>query len=310
MENMLALKWIFKKPLFGLLLFTLLLTACTSPVETLPETLESPSPDIQTPNPTSTPTLDAPTPTPQPAAVIVNGERISLTWFEQELARYLLAQEALGNENLDEAVARQAVLDDLIDTVLLAQGAREAGASFSDADVQARLDQLAEDVDLESWMAAWGYTRDELLANLHLQMLAANQRDRIATAIPEMVEQVELRQVFAFTEAGANRALANLNAGTPFEDVAFEFAPDTGGYLGWVPRGYLLIPAVEEAVFELPAGSFSEIVESEIGFHIVLVLDRDVRPLTMDARLTLARQAVYDWLEEQRSVSVIEVLIN
>lgn len=285
---------------------TLLLTACTQPVDTAPEIVVSPSPDV----PTTTPILEEPTATPQPAAVIVNDERISLIWFEQELERYLLAQEALGGDNPDEALARQTVFNDLIDTMLLAQGARDAGVTFSDADVQFRIDNLSEEVDLEGWMAAWGYTREGLFENLQLQMLAANQRDRIAATIPETVEQVELRQISTFTEAGANRALANLNAGTPFEEVAFEFNPETGGYLGWVPRGYLLIPALEEPVFDLPEGTYTAVIQSEIGFHIVLVLGREVRPLTSDARLTLARQAVYDWLEDQRSASVIEVLID
>jgi peptidyl-prolyl cis-trans isomerase C len=306
MDDMLAMKWIIKKSLLWLLLFTLLLTACAEPVETIAEEVASSTPAT----PTTAPTLEEPTATPQPAAAIVNGDRISLELFEQELERYLLAQEALGNENPDEAFARETVVNDLIDQMLLAQGAQEADAAFSDADVQARIDQLAEEVDLEAWMAAWGYTREGLLESLRFQVLAANQRDRIAAAIPETVEQVELRQIFAFTEAGARRALANLNAGTPFEEVAFEFSPDTGGYLGWVPRGYLLIPVVEEAVFDQPVGSYTEIIESEIGYHIVLVLSREVRPLTSDARLTLARQALYAWLENRRSASVIEVLID
>jgi parvulin-like peptidyl-prolyl isomerase len=176
--------------------------------------------------------------------------------------------------------------------------------------VNARIDQLAEDVDLEAWMETWGYTWEELVADLHLQLLVADQRDRIAGNIPDAVEQVELRQVFAFTEAGAERALAALNAGTPFGEVAFEFSPETGGYLGWVPRGYLLVPVVETAVFDQPVGSYTEIIESEIGYHIVLVIDRAVRPLTSDARLTLARQALYAWLDVRREASVIEVLID
>lgn len=306
MEDMLALNWFTKKPLFWLILIVILLTACTKPVETLPEATESPSPGVAT----MTPAHEEPTATPQPAAAIVNGERIPLVWFEREVDRYFLAQEALGKENLDEALAREMVLADLIDQVLLAQGAREAGVQFSDDDVQARIDQLAAEVDLDAWMGTWGYTLEELVEQLHFQMLVADQRDRIAGTIPDNVEQVALRQVFAFTEAGANRALASLNAGTPFEEVAFEFSPETGGYLGWVPKGYLLITAVEAAVFAQPVGSYTEIIESEIGYHIVLVIDREVRPLTSDARLTLLRQALYDWLEDRRTTSSIELLID
>ncbi len=306
-EDMFALKWITKKPVVWLLLVMILMAACTEQIEPAPEAVASPSP---TAVPSITPTIEEPTAIPLPAAAIVNGERIPLAGFERELARYYLAQDSLDIDDVDEDEARQTVLNDMIDQVLMAQAAREAGTTFSDEDVNARIDQLAEDVDLEAWMETWGYTWEELVADLHLQLLVADQRDRIAGNIPDAVEQVELRQVFAFTEAGAERALADLNAGTPFEEVAFEFSPETGGYLGWVPRGYLLVPAVETAVFDQPVGSYTEIIESEIGYHIVLVIDRAVRPLTSDARLTLARQALYTWLDGRREASVIEVLID
>ena len=311
MEDMLALKWIIKKPLFWLLFILILLTACTQRNAPLPEVVNSPRP--LTPTVTSIPTTpEEPTPTPTsiPAAALVNDEPIPLTWFEREVERYTLAQSAQGIDDVDAEAARQTVLNDLIDQMLLAQAAREAGVQFSEADVQARIDQLEGQVDLEAWMGDWGYTRVELFEQLQFQMLVANQRDRIAATIPESVEQVELRQVFAFTEAGANRALADLDAGIPFENVALEFDPETGGYLGWVPRGYLLIPAVEAVVFDQPVGTYTEIIESELGYHILLVIDREVHPLTMDARLALARHALHAWLEDWRAASDIEVLVD
>lgn len=306
MEGMRALKTIIIKPLMWLLLIAILSTACTETIETPPPVVETPSTEVST----LTPIPEQPTATPLPAAVVINGERIPLDWYEREVDRYLLAQEAVGNEEIDEAAARLIVVNDLIDHVLLAQGAREAGVQISEADVQARIASLAEDVDIDAWMVEWGYTREDLYESLRLQMLAAQQRDLIADTIPELEEQVELRQVFAFTEAGANRALTNLNSGTSFEDIAFEFSPDTGGYLGWAPRGYLLVPEIEEVVFNQPVGTYTDIIESDIGFHIVLVIDREVRPLSVDARLTLTRQALYAWLEVRRAESIIEVLVD
>ena len=92
--------------------------------------------------------------------------------------------------------------------------------------------------------------------------------------------------------------------------MAFEFSPDTGGYLGWVPRGYLLIPAVEEAVFNQPVGTYTDVIESDIGYHIIRVIDRNVQPLSLDARLTLQRQALHQWLIDRRTESTIEVLVD
>lgn len=303
MEIMLTPKRYIQKFIIWFLFFALLISACSQ--QTTTEAEVSPSPA----QPTHTASPEAPTPTLIPAAAIVNGERIPLAWFQSELDRYLKAQEQL-EQPLDETEAKDVVLNDLIDQVLLAQAAREAGAEITDEAVQDRLDSLAEGTDLTTWMAEWGYSEADLAQSLKLQLLALDQRNRIIEGVPDAAEQVELRQVFAYTEGGAKDALLSLNSGRDFEEVAFLYDPITGGYLGWVPRGYLLIPALNEAAFSLEVGAYSEIIESDIGYHILMVLDREERPLSTDARLMLQRQALYDWLEEQRALSAIEVLID
>jgi len=293
--------------LLFLIILMLLVTACstsTTPAADEGQTKEAP---FESPIPTR---LLTATPTQEPAAAVVNGEVISKAWLESEFARYLLAQEAADTPVEDEGTAREIVLEDLIDQVLLAQGARDAEFNISDDAVQERIDILSEDVDLPAWMAKWGYTEADLFQSLTIQIQAADQRDRILSAMPDIVEQVELRQVFAYTEDGAERALVSLTSGTPFEDVAFLYDPTTGGYLGWVPRGYLLNLEIEEATFGLPVGSYSEIIESENGYHMVLVIGREERPLTNDAKLTLQRKALYDWLVNQREISTIDKLID
>lgn len=304
MGGMLSTTTFTRKPLIWLLLLVLTLSACSNN----PTPVVEDTPTMAAPTVTSIP--EEPTPTLIPAAAVVNGERIPLSWFEQELERYLLAQEAAEQPQEDQALPRETVLNDLIDQVLLAQAARENGLNVDDDAVQARVDTLASEVDLAAWMTSWGYTEEELKQSLKLQMLAANQRDFILETIPEIQEQVELQQVFAYTEEGAKRALVSLNSGRPFEEVAFDYDPTTGGYLGWAPRGYLLIPDVEQAVFNLEVGGYSEVIESEIGYHILMVLSREERALSPDARLTLQRQALHDWLSEQREISEIEVLID
>ena len=308
MGYMQKLKSIIKDLSILLILILVFTSACTA-AETTPVVEELPSPT----EPQNTPTPEEPqepTPITEPAAALINGEPIPLTFFEREVERYLIAQSAMGNDDVDQTAAREIVLQDLIDQFLLAQGARQAGGHFTDEDIQVRIDELAAEVNLSTWMADWGYTDEELKESLKLQMLVAYQRDAITMTIPDTMEQVELRQIFAFTEAGANRALRELNSGASFEDLAFEFSPETGGYLGWVPRGYLLIPEVEEAAFDQAVSTHTDIIESEIGYHIVLVIGREERPLSSDARLALERQALHTWLETQRNESTIEIMVE
>ena len=301
MGDMLTSKQKLRWPAFWFIGLILFLSACsTAPT---PEVTSSATVDV----PTKSPTPAEPTPIPEPAAAVVNGERIPLAWFQSEVSRYLIAQngaeQPVGDREVEEIVS-----NDLIDQVLLAQAAREAGTEITDQALEERLGELSGDVDLTAWMSEWGYTADELRYALRMQMLAADQRDRIIETVPEVAEQVELQQVFAYTEAGAEDALVSLNSGRDFEEVAFIYDPVTGGYLGWVPRGYLLIPELEAAAFNLEVEAYSEIIASEIGYHIVKVLDREERPLTADARLVLQRQALHNWLAEQRELSTIEVL--
>jgi len=304
MGGMLTLTRIIRRPILWLLILVLLLSGCSS--TTTPSVSETPS--VSQPTLTATPAQ--PTPTLVPAAAVVNRERIPLAWYENEVARYLTAKETSGQPVEDEGLARERVLNDIISQVLLAQGAQTNGAAFDDAEIQAEIDQIASEVDLSTWMAEWGYSEEDLRLTLKLQKLAAYQRDLIAGTVPEIIEQANLQQVFAYTEEGAERAMVSLRSGVSFEEVALTYDPIAGGVLGWAPRGYLLIPAVEEAAFTLPVGTYSDIIESEIGYHIIMVLERGEHPLSPDARLTLQRSALHTWIEEQRENSTIEVLID
>ena len=77
--------------------------------------------------------------------------------------------------------------------------------------------------------------------------------------------------------------------------------PLTHGDLGWVPRGYLLEPKIEEIAFSLGVGEHSEVIATDVGFHIVRVLAREPqRPLSPDAYLSLQELALKQWVEQQR----------
>ncbi len=99
----------------------------------------------------------------------------------------------------------------------------------------------------------------------------------------------------AKARAKADSLLAEIRAGGDFEQIARRESMDPaskelGGDIGWSRRGSGLVAEFERAIFSLPPGRVSPIVETAFGYHIIRV-DR-VQPAEVKARHILIRPAV------------------
>jgi peptidyl-prolyl cis-trans isomerase C len=258
------------------------------------------------PTPTPPPT---PTATPIPLAVSVNGVGIPIPEFNAELARYQKAQAALGNTvSLDAAT--KAVRDEYVNTLLLAQAAAASGYMVADTALQSRIDSLDTQIGgpdkLTAWETAHGYIDADFRTDLHRQMAAALMRDKIAASIPATADQVHVMQILLYNADAAQQALGYLKAGWKFNDLAAQYDPVTKGELGWFPHGYLSDPTIENAAFALQPGQYSAVIQTQAGYDILYLVERDpAHLLSPDALLTLQEHAVQTWLTQQRNDSKI-----
>ena len=266
---------------------------------------------IEVPPTESQASLAEPTPTLADVAyATVNGEAISQRAFDASLARYQAAQAEAGTLLATENI-EQVVLDDMVRRLLLAQSARENGFTADAALVDERIANTVASAGgqeaFDAWLAANSFTPDLFRQELAIEIEAAWMRDQIVNSVPQTTEQVLARQVLSFTDFEAQRLLGQLDSGVEFDTIVANNDPQGLGYLGWFPRGYLLQPGLEEVIFALEPGQHSGVIATEIGFHIVQVLEKDPeRQLTQDARLTLQRQALADWLEAHIAQSQFE----
>ncbi len=289
----------------------LILTACQkTPTPTVVNNTAVNEPSAEVIPATATP---EPSPTLVPAAAIVNGDVVPLSYFNNEVWRY---RDSLAGQTVvpTDAEINQTVINYLIEQQLLAQEAHKNGFTLSEADLQSKMDSLVAGLGSQSAFSEWltnnHYDDAEFRMALTLAAEAAWQRDRIAASIPEAVEQVRARQIFALTADGAQRALTALNSGTDFGKLAWDYSPESGGELGWFPRGYLLYPEVEEAAFSLAVGARSEIIQSAIGYHIIEVQAHEsAHLLTTDARVALQTKALQNWLTQALASSQITIQI-
>ena len=77
------------------------------------------------------------------------------------------------------------------------------------------------------------------------------------------------------------------------------FRAANGGQHDWTSKGALVLKELDEAIFSLPVGELSEIIETPDGFHLVRVLDRteSSRKPFLEAQVDIKEQL----LEERRS---------
>lgn len=117
----------------------------------------------------------------------------------------------------------------------------------------------------------FGTSDDDLLA-----FLEEHEADYATGDVVPALDDVR-NDVLEDVRAEAERVLAEAVAGTDFAELAREHSTGpsgpNGGDLGWFGRGRMVAP-FEEAAFTLEIGEISGIVETEYGYHIILVTDR------------------------------------
>lgn len=275
------------------------------------------------PAPTSTPLVPAesttapavsssPTPEP-PLAALVNGQPVYLSDYERELGRYAASlssrgidpNSAEGQENL--AQARAWVLNVMIEQVLTEQTAAAEGVVVSDADVDAYVQVMVEenggDEAFRAKLAEWGETYEDAWREVRAQLIGMAMTQRVVERVPTTAEHVHARHILVDNPTEAERILAQLQGGADFAALAQSYSQDTstresGGDLGFFPRGILMAPEVEEAAFALQPGQFSGVVSSALGYHVVQVVERDpAGPVSPENLRLMQDRAVQEWIE-------------
>ena len=254
-------------------------------------------------------------------AIKVDGLSLSMEEFQKEL-RSLVGEEALPPQELRELKA--ALVEELIERMLILREANRRGLEVSDQDVQEFLQGVKDaGEDLK------GHVKELLLRAKLFESMAAEvpppSEEELKAYYEEhkeefrLPERVKVRQIVLASLQEAKEVRNRLKSGASFPELARRrsIAPEAphGGYLGFVSREE--VPEEFEVVFKLKVGRISPIVKSPYGYHIFLVEERRAgRTLKyeevkgeMEARLEYERlqQTWRRWLERQRQSVRIEV---
>lgn len=273
--------------------------------------------------PGETPSTPAPENPGEPVAATVDGKPISMQEYQMQVSEWesaFVSQNANLNDEEKQAMlteGRRQVLDVMIEQVLIEQAAAREGIALSDKEVESVIQRDIEENggrdQFDAWLAANSWTYDEYKARQRSMMIASQMFEQVTRNVPTKAEQVHARHILVATEAEARDILSKLQGGTDFGEMARQYSldpstKDSGGDLGFFPRGTLVVPEVEDVAFSLSVGQISDVIQSPLGYHIVQVLERaQDKDLTEESWQALKEATFRRWVSELWQAADIRV---
>lgn len=148
-----------------------------------------------------------------------------------------------------------------------------------------------------------GLTEQQLRRAIETELYEQKLRTAMGEAeVPAIQEQVRASHIVFKTEEEAQQGLEQLQSGaTTFEELARTASQDNatkdqGGDLGWIPK-LGRDPAFDEAAFALQPGQISGVVQTDNGWEIIRVEERDpARPVPQTQLDEMRQRRFGDWL--------------
>lgn len=233
---------------------------------------------------------------------IVNDDVLTLKEAEKYVqvetkGKYVSVNEYFRNVQLRDKISA------LIDGILIKQQARKLKISVSDKEVDNIIENikkqyLIDDEQLKGKLKEEGINFKDFYEGIKANTLRGRVMAQVIS--PDVIvtektikeyydkhvddfkdEEYGLRQIFIArktpdAEKKISEAYNLLKGGALFSDVAKEFSEDPsaphGGDIGYVKKGKL-VPGLKEVVGTLMPNSYSQILNTPYGFHIILLSD-------------------------------------
>ena len=286
----------------------------------------------------------------------VNGETIGKAEFDRAVASIeARAGGPMPPDQRDQIL--RTILDQIVGYKLLVQESHSRKVDATDAEVEARVQEIQKQFPNEDafkqMLTARNTTIDQLRTDVRqdiaVQKMIDAEVEPKAAVKPEQLadyyaknpdqfkqpERVHASHILIGVPRGADAAakaearakaeqiLKDVKTGKDFATLAKENSQDpgsapNGGDLGFFQPGQMVGP-FNDAAFSLAAGAVSDIVETEFGFHIIKVAEKqpggtiafdDVKPRLEQFLLQRNRQEQTEaFVKDLRSKGKIEILI-
>ncbi len=277
-------------------------------------------------------------------AIQVNNEIITIEDYEREFEVYknlyerqygedALSQEGINGKTIAEDL-RDNIISKLITEAIIEKDSRDKNFQITEKNLQESMDEYKEGIGGEEKYLEFldnnNLTEEFFIENLRKTLLLEKHKDNIMKDFEvsedeaikyfngnkEDIVEIRASHILFSNEEDAKRVKEQLTNGGDFEELAKQESLDSvsainGGDLGYFSRGSR-IPEFEEKAFGLETGQISDVLKTEVGYHIILVKDKkeDYKELK-DKTITIIKEEKYiDYLGSLRENAKITVYID
>lgn len=194
-------------------------------------------------------------------------------------------------ENLKEQI-----LDKIIMEMIIEKENQDIDILVSDEEIEDKVEEYivmtGGEEDFNEFLDSNDLTRDYFVENLRKEILVNKHKEHFTSNIEvtdedakeffeenkEKLEVIRASHILLETEEQAGEVLSKINAGESFEELAKDLSVDNatsllGGDLGYFTKGSR-IAEFEDVAFNLEENELSDIVKTEVGYHIIKLTDR------------------------------------
>lgn len=250
--------------------------------------------------------------------------------YEKQLGEDALSQVGPDGITLGETLKTN-IIEKLIMERLVANETKNMNIVVTDEEANEQLDQYIAIMEgqekFEEFLKSNEITqaffkenlRKELLVNKHRESFIQDTNitdkdvEEYYDANKEDLVIVKASHILVASEEEGNKVLERLKAGEEFAALALTESMDTisaaqGGDLGYFTKGNM-ISEFEDVVFSLKEGETSDLVQTEVGYHIIYLEDRkDTLEDLKDEIINVLKEEKYlDKIQELRDKAKVKI---
>ncbi len=236
----------------------------------------------------------------------VNDEEITEEEFNIEFESFKgLYEKQLGKDAMSqvwedgrtrEEILRENILEKMIMDKIIKKESEKMNISISDEELNEKIKEYVDatggEEEFKIYLEESDLSEDFFSENLRKELLMNKHREKIMEGLNiteeeakkyfennrEKLALVRVSHILVKSEEEGQIVLDRLNNGEGFSEIAEEVSVDkqssiVGGDLGYITRGDRVLE-FEEVAFSLKLGQVSDIVKTEVGYHIIKVEDK------------------------------------